>query len=228
MNQALVIVAKAPRPGKCKTRLCPPFSPDQAAELYRCFLLDTISIARDAVAAESAPTAITLIYPNGDREWLSSLIPPCVRLLPQHRGDLGAVLQGAFQDHLADGHQRVVIMGTDSPSMPASLISESFYVLKNHDLVLGPARDGGYYLIGLKQSHPPLFEHIAWSEDRVLAQTLARAGKLELDVFLLPPWYDIDTVAELQELISEIDMGARAVQTANFFQLHGKMKSALV
>ncbi|HEV3204999.1 MAG TPA: TIGR04282 family arsenosugar biosynthesis glycosyltransferase [Gemmataceae bacterium] len=228
VKQALVIMAKAPRPGRTKTRLCPPLSHEQAADLYRCFLMDTITIAREAVAAEAAPTSIILIYPEGDRELLANLIPATVELMEQRQGDLGTGLQGAFEDYLDGGHRRVVIIGTDSPSMPASLISEAFYVLKDHDLVLGPARDGGYYLIGLNQSYPRLFDRIAWSDDRVLAQTLARAAQLELDVQLLPPWYDIDTVAELRELIGELATGSPAAQTANFFQLHAEMKSALV
>lgn len=227
MKQMLLIMAKVPRPGTCKTRLCPPLSPEQAAELYRGFLLDTLAGARAAMARETVPTTVVLIHPQGDAEAMRSLLPFAVNLHEQPKGDLGATLNGLFSEYLADGCERVIIIGTDSPSMPTEFLLEALAAPNEQDVVLGRARDGGYYLIGLKRPVPRLFEEIAWSTSQVYAQTVERAAELGLRVYNLPPWYDIDTVSELHELVREIELGARVPETATFFRQHPELLSSL-
>jgi rSAM/selenodomain-associated transferase 1 len=119
--------------------------------------------------------------------------------------DLGSALHGAFEQAFTDGAQRVLIISTDSPDMPASFLNDAYMALHDHDLVLGPSKDGGYYLIGLTRPQVRLFEHITWSTDVVYAQTLERAAEAALRVYALPLWYDIDTFAELRLLTRNLD-----------------------
>lgn len=165
-------------------------------------------------------TAATIIvtYPQGDEEAMRSLLPPGVRLREQPKGDLGARLNGLFVEYLFDADTRVVIIGTDSPTMPSAFLHEAFAALDTHDVALGAARDGGYYAIGLKQPAPRLFTAIDWSTDRVHAQTLERAKELNLRVHDLPLWYDVDRAADLHQLGRAIVGGADAPQTAAFLR----------
>ena len=218
-------MAKGPRAGKCKTRLCPPLSLEQAAELYRCFLIDSVNKALAACSSEAVPTGLILAHPDGDAELLLELVPSAVRLETQRGVDLGARLQSMFDEQFAAGNERVVIIGADSPNLPASFLHDAFATLADCDVVLGPARDGGYYLIGLRRPHPRLFEEIAWSTNAVCAQTLERAGKLSLRVNQLPLWYDIDTVADLRELYASDRMIAPIPKTAAFLQSHASQWS---
>lgn len=216
MKQTLLIMAKAPRPGHCKTRLCPPLSFEQAAELYRCFLQDTLANACRALAHTSVPTTLVLTHPQGDEDAMLRYLPPGTTLRVQPNGDLGARLTGLFAESLADVGDRVVIIGTDSPTMPGVFLHDAFAALETHDVTLGPARDGGYYLIGLKQLEPRLFTGVDWSTDRVYTQTLERARELSLRVHHLPVWHDVDTAADLDQLDCEIERSADAPHTAAF------------
>jgi hypothetical protein len=126
-----------------------------------------------------------------------------VQLIDQTGEDLGARLDHVSQSAFAKGYRRVVMVGTDSPSLPATIYGEAFSLLSTHDLVLGPALDGGYYLIGLTRPVPELFAGIPWSTDRVCAITRERAETLDLSIALLPMWRDLDTLDDLQALIKE-------------------------
>ena len=128
---------------------------------------------------------------------------PSARCFAQPDADFGARLAHAFKTALADGAQHPVLIGTDSPTLPSHLLSVAHGALATHDVVLGPADDGGYYLLGMNATHPALFEGIAWSTDRALTQTLERARSAGLSVFLLPAWYDIDTGRDLERLASD-------------------------
>jgi glycosyltransferase A (GT-A) superfamily protein (DUF2064 family) len=105
---------------------------------------------------------------------------------------------------LASGHSGVMALNSDGPTLPASHLEQGIDRLDEADVVLGPGEDGGYYLIGFKEPHPGLFQEIDWSTERVMAQTLARAESLGLNVFLLPAWYDVDTASDLDRLRAEI------------------------
>ena len=201
MKRALVVVGKVPRPGATKTRLTPPLSPEQAALLYRAFLQDTL-----AVAVGLGWEQVTLIYPPqlGAERQLQAFLPAAVQLQPQPGSGLGAALAGAFASHLAAGFGRVVLIGSDNPTLPPTLIHQAAAGLDGHDVVIGPSADGGYYLIGMARPHLGLFERITWSTSVVFGETLERADELGLRALALPEWYDIDTVAELQRLRDEL------------------------
>jgi rSAM/selenodomain-associated transferase 1 len=200
---ALVIFAKAPVPGQVKTRLCPPLTPDEAATLHGSFVIDMLERTKIATAKLKLPfdrylacaPSSTLVFFQIMEERHS------VKLIDQVGDDLGARMQQAFATLFAKNYQRVFIIGTDVPSLPLDHYKQALALLDTHDIVLGPAMDGGYYLIGLKQPRPELFADIAWSTDRVLATTQEKAASLGLKVALLPSWRDVDTIDDLQALI---------------------------
>jgi rSAM/selenodomain-associated transferase 1 len=209
-DAALIIFARAPLPGHTKTRLIPSLGPDGAAELYRCFLLDTLAQAARApaqpiiaaAAVDDAPALRALAAEAGlDAE-----------VTIQSGADLGARMRRAFQDAFARGHPRAVIIGSDSPSLPPARVAEALAQSAARDLVLGPSFDGGYYLIGLHADQPRLFEGVAWSQPTVLLETLRRARELGLSISLLDPWYDVDTPEDLARLRTHLAALALAGQ----------------
>jgi rSAM/selenodomain-associated transferase 1 len=200
MSRALLIVGKAPVAGQTKTRLAvPPFSPDDAASLYRAFLLDTVQLALGL-----GWERVSVVHPRASRQVLVDLLPANVALLEQRGDGLGDALAFAFEATLASGFSRVVLIGSDNPTLPAELICEACAALDTHDVILGPSADGGYYLVGMTRPHLGLFEGIDWSTSLVYAQTVARADELELRVHAVPEWYDIDAPAELERLQDEL------------------------
>ena len=196
---------QAPINGSSKTRLCPPLTPAEAAQLSRCFIADVAS-ALDSVPAEVDGFGIAVYTPAGEESAFEGLLPQRFGMLLQRGADLGERLQGATEDLLAAGFAGVCLINSDSPTLPAALFERTVTALRapGDRLVLGPAIDGGYYLIGLKHPHQPLFDGIAWSTNQVLTQTLARAAALRLPVAVLPTWYDVDDVGTLQLLLHEL------------------------
>ncbi len=194
---AVAIMAKAPRAGEVKTRLCPPLSSDEAAELYHCFLQDKVA----QVQAVKGAQPVLSYTPQGEVAFFEGLAPDFL-LLPQEGPDLGARLAHTFGELFARGHRIVCAIDSDSPTLPSSYLTRAVTLLGQPevDLLLGPSEDGGYYLIGLKHLHRELFEGISWSSDRVLHQTRERAAALCLRVVSLPPWYDVDTPEDLARL----------------------------
>lgn len=200
MDNALIIVAKEPVPGTTKTRLCPPFEPEEAARFYRCLMLDTLSLAARLEMADH-----TLAYaPSKARGLFTDLVPRGFGLIPQEGADLGERLCRALAYHFNAGYHRVVIMNSDGPTLPLSYLAEAFAGLEGADITLGPGHDGGYYLIGMKRLHPALFRGIAWSTDRVIPQTLELCQELGLAVHQLPEWYDVDIEADLARLAADL------------------------
>jgi uncharacterized protein len=201
------VMAKVPRRGQVKTRLAPPLTHDQACALSSCFLRDVA--ATIAAAAESRPgliQGVAVYLPQGEEQGLEGLLPRDFLLLLQRGGDLGERLFHAVVDLLAAGFPAVCLVNSDSPTLPTSLLSDAAQALQapGDRVVLGPASDGGYYLIGLKRPHRRLFEEIAWSTPSVLAQTLERARGLPLEAHLLPEWYDVDDQRSLRLLCREL------------------------
>ena len=203
---AMGIMAKAPASGRVKTRLVPPLTPDEAAALGGCFLRDVAAAVEAAAAAHPAIHGVAVYHPAGEEGRLDGLVPPGFALLLQRGGDLGERLFHAAEDLLAAGFHAACLLNSDSPTLPAALLREAALALEapGDRVVLGPAADGGYYLVGLKRPHRRLFEEIAWSTSTVLAETLARARERSLEVHLLPEWYDVDDLASLRRLREEL------------------------
>ena len=184
-HSVLGIFAKVPVPGAVKTRLGA--SPDRAAEIARAFLLDVLDRTH-AVAARR----VVVFAPAESREEMARLVGAGVELEAQADGDLGGRLERFIGDQLDTGADRVVVIGTDSPTLPPEFLSRALEDLAHADLVLGPATDGGYYLVGCRR-RLPIFDGISWSRDTVLAETIDRLDDPRWCVSLLPPWYDVDT-----------------------------------
>ena len=209
---AIAVMAKAPRPGFCKTRLCPPLSQEQACELSRAFLSDiTANLFR---AARHAPITPVVAYaPAGHEALFDGVLAPGTRLLlADGTGDtapgvdgFGRCLLQAVRVLLAEGYQSVAVLNADSPTLPTATLVQAATLLAQPDTgaVMGAAEDGGYYLLGLRAANAALFSGIAWSTDAVAAQTRARAAASGLALAELPPWYDVDDAASLRRLLDE-------------------------
>jgi hypothetical protein len=201
---ALGIMCKAPIEGASKTRLCPPLKPDEAAALSRCFIADTAA----AVAAAAGPGVggVAVFTPADAEAAVAPLLPGDFTQLAQRGTDLGERLLNATADLLERGYDGVCLINSDSPTLPVELLSRTIDLLRRPGdrVVLGPAIDGGYYLIALKRPHPAVFRDIAWSTQAVLAQTLARAAASGVAVVSLPLWYDVDEAASLRLLSHEL------------------------
>ncbi len=193
---ALVVFAKFPEPGKVKTRLAADIGAAAAADLYREFLfltLETATALRD--------TDVVIAFSPADRlPQFEQLIARDCRFVPQPEGDLGRRMERVFAEFLQE-YKRAVIIGTDSPTLPAAYLRQAFSALEGSDVVFGPTEDGGYYLVGLRAPQPLLFAGIPWSTDAVLEATLERARESALAVHLLPTWHDIDTLADLRKAL---------------------------
>ena len=199
---ALVIFAKWPVPGQVKTRLCPPLQPEQAAELARCFLVDTV----ERVCSLKDVQVWLAFTPHDTEALFRELLPSSVRYLPQRGKDLGERELNIFVDLLGKEAVCVAIMGSDIPSIPLASLQAAFALLKNPgcDAVFGPSSDGGYYFVGAKAVHASLFEDIEWSTEKVLQQTLRQARLHHLHVSLMPRWHDVDTAEDLQQLAQQL------------------------
>jgi rSAM/selenodomain-associated transferase 1 len=202
MSNALAIFAKAPIAGQVKTRLCPPLTHKQAAELFRCFLLDTV----EHMCSLETVQVFLAITPADSEPLFRHMIPFPVRYLPQRGDSLGEREINMLVDMLSEGFSRAVIIGSDIPTLPVAHIQEAFTRLEDPecDAVFGPSTDGGYYLVGVREVHRPLFENVAWSTPQVLEQTLEQARLHQLAVELVPSWYDVDTVEDLQQLVIDV------------------------
>jgi rSAM/selenodomain-associated transferase 1 len=185
-RRVLGLFAKWPRAGAVKTRLGG--DPDWAAAVDRAFLLDTLQ--RLATVAARRVVVFTPSEAEGD---FAGLVHGRFQLEPQAAGDLGQRLAGFFRGQLAAGATAVVAVGVDSPTLPVEHVERAFTELERVDAVLGPALDGGYYLMGCGPRLPPMFDGIPWSTADVLAETVARLADPTWQLALLPPWYDVDT-----------------------------------
>jgi hypothetical protein len=200
MSTCLIIFAKSPIPGKVKTRLTPHITPTKAAELYEAFISDTISTALKLKCER-----ITVAYSPGYAEkTFQRLCGQSVNYLPQEGHNLGERMKNAFKHSFDKGFKRIVIIGTDSPTLPLSYIQEAFDVLKEVPVAIGPTFDGGYYLIGLSEQNETIFNDIEWSTSSVFSQTLARIKTANRQLSILPPWYDVDTPEGLEFLRSHL------------------------
>jgi rSAM/selenodomain-associated transferase 1 len=202
---ALAIMAKAPRPGKVKTRLSPPLTLDESAALNVCFLRDTAQNLSD-VAHRGLADGMVCHTPVGDEALFDGLLPDGFRMIPQRGEGFGERLLAAAQDILACGYGAVCLIDSDSPTVPAAAFQQAVTELSRSGdrVVLGASDDGGYYLIGLKAPHAEPFTDISWSTPTVYAETLAALQCASIDLVKLPTWYDVDDGATLQVLTNEL------------------------
>jgi uncharacterized protein len=200
MTALLIIFAKEPRPGQVKTRLSPPLSPETAAQLYYCFILDIL----EEMARVPEVRLAVAFSPVTARGFFRRLAPPGTNLFPQEGRDLGERMARAFARSFAAGFGPMLLRGSDVPDLPAAMVSEAQAVLAagQAQVVLGPATDGGYHLVGLTAPQPALFQGPVWSSRTVLTDTLRLARQLGLRVHLLDPWPDIDTGDDLQTFLN--------------------------
>ena len=208
MSSLLAVFAKAPEAGQVKTRLCPPLTPEQAAALYEAMLLDVL-----AQPPPDPSVARALWFtPQEQRDWFEQAAPGWA-LYSQVGDDLPARLQAAFRAHAREGQGRIVLRGSDSPTLPAATVAAAFEALAESDVVICPDRDGGYNLIGLRRPADALFE-LEMSMASVLEETLGRARQLGLSVHLLPRHHDVDTADDLARL----EPGKLAPRTARWLE----------
>lgn len=216
-HTALVIMAKAPQPGAVKTRLCPPLSHPEAADLYRCFLLDTLAKARTL-----NDVSLILAYtPASSKNFFASLAADAI-LMPQQGDGLGNRMAACFAEGFDRGYRRVLLTGSDLPTLPPDYLQQAIALIAKPqvDVVLGPSEDGGYYLIGLRQLHRALFDNMRWSTNTVFAETIQRAAASGLRVAYVPRWYDVDTASDLKRLQANLSRqsDSACLHTRQFFR----------
>lgn len=199
------IFGKYWEPGKAKTRLAATIGPERAAALARSMLAATLERFRAAgdVRTLYGSPALRAVE-------LAALAGQAYAYHDQGEGDLGARMARYFSTSLARGAEQVVLIGSDSPTLPIAHVDEAFRRLESHDVVLGPSEDGGYYLIAARHAVPPIFEEMPWSESALWRATLDRLEQSRISYAVLPPWYDIDDFADLARLARELGEVANA------------------
>jgi len=217
----IAFMAKASAPGRAKTRLVPPLTYDQAADLNTAFLqdvADNLMLASLVVAGRGANGRAAIVGyaaygPLGSADFFRGILPQSIALIEAWLPNFGDCLFHTIREILARGHDGAVVLNADSPTLPSAFLVETAEVLARPGdrAVLGPSSDGGYYLLGLKFAHRRMFEDITWSTERVAEQSLARAREVGLDVHMLPAWYDVDDIDGLRRLQAELrDCKAKA------------------
>lgn len=209
----MAVMAKAPRAGGSKTRLCPPLTPDEAQALSAAFIQDIT--ANLALATRNAPLAPYIAFtPAGSEAFFEGLVAPGTGLVladgviavrPPGVTGFGLALLQAMQALFAEGFGGVCVLNSDSPNLPTEVLRDAARRLMapGGEAVLGAAEDGGYYLLGLRAPHAGMFADIAWSTSGVAAMTRARAAALGLRLEELPPWYDVDDATSLRRFLAE-------------------------
>ena len=201
---AVAILCKTPIAGQSKTRLSPPLRPEECAALSACFIRD-LSQTIQTLADDGDVAGYAVYTPRGTETDLRRLLPDPFSLLPQADGDFGVRLRHGIADLLHAGHAGAILVNSDSPTLPKSILRAAVDAVRGGDnVVLSPALDGGYTLIGLSGSHPRLFEDIPWSTETVYSLTLERARDIGLPVVTVPPWYDVDDEASFRMLEDEL------------------------
>lgn len=212
----LIIMAKQPAVGAVKTRLCPPFTPNEAMLLYKAFLGDTVEMVAEACRLAGDVTPALAYAPAGSHDYFRRTLPAEFVLLPQTGIGLGERLCNLPGQAQRSGYGAVAMISSDSPTLPPAIAADCFARLREPgvDVALGPCEDGGYYLIGLKSPQPALFTGITWSTGSVTGETMAAARQAGLQVMTLPTWYDADTVEDLGRMWLDLkDEAERAPHT---------------
>jgi rSAM/selenodomain-associated transferase 2/rSAM/selenodomain-associated transferase 1 len=191
----VIVFTRYPKPGKAKTRLIPELGSEGAAELSRQMTERTIVKGR--LACERSDSSLEIRYEGGSEKKMRNWLGGGARFIPQGSGDLGQRMHRAFRHAFDQGVERVIIIGTDCPELNDGRIERALDFLIDHDLVIGPANDGGYYLIGLSKKAPELFSGITWGDNEVFDKTMGIAKSLKLKTYVMPPLSDIDRPEDL-------------------------------
>jgi len=200
---AVGIFCKTPAAGQSKTRLSPPLRPEECAALSACFIRDLASTIADVTEANAA-AGYAVYTPAGSENALRKLLPANFRTQLQCEGDFGVRLATAMRE-LLRAHDGAIMVNADSPTLPASILCDAIEATRHGDtVVLSPALDGGYTLIGLSAFHAELFVDMPWSTSRVHQKTVERAAELGLAVMNVAGWYDVDDAASLALLKAEL------------------------
>lgn len=196
----IIVFAKRPAAGHVKTRLTPPLPPDEAASVYEACVRDVIALA----ARQRARVELWYVEEPRARLWFETELPH-LPAQAQNGNDLGARMLDAFTRSFASGAERVVIIGSDSPTLPETVLNAAFDDLHEVDVAIGPSLDGGYYLIGLRaaslEKAAALFSSMTWSGPSVFRVTLERIESSGLEARVLPGWYDVDTIDDLRQAL---------------------------
>lgn len=212
-DRVLVIMAKAPRAGAVKTRLVPSLSPEAVTEFYSCLLADTITLARSLQGVD-----VAILCPESDVTELKKLAGHDAEVVAQAGKGLAAGLTSVFA-HFTQGHRCAIAFNADSPHLPATVLEHAFDLLDTHDMVVGPTYDGGYYLVGAKDSYPSLFANDGLGTNSALERLLSRARTLDLSLGFASEFYDIDVAEDLARLASELRLAPeRAPRTAQWLR----------
>ena len=212
----IIVFAKEPQRGKVKTRLNNDLSPERAVGLYKAFLKDTVELINKYKNVHK----IMAYHSEGNPVYLKRIAADYI-FYKQKGASLGQRLYAAFVFAKNQGSTKTVIVGSDAPDLPPEYIETAFRKLSKHDVVFGPARDGGYYLVALKKSMRNIFLGIQWSTSRVLAESLRKAKEADQKVYLLKPWRDIDQYEDLKALRTLLKTNKNFAQHTRRF-LHGK------
>ena len=198
-GNALVVMAKAPVAGRVKTRLVPPLSPEEAAQFYGSLLLDLL----ESLSSFREADMFVAFTPVEAAIFFKETCPANFMCFPQSGGELGEKMELVFQDLFNRGYRKIVLIGSDLPVFPSRFLRNTFRELEKagyNRIVLGPSRDGGYYLIGMNHPTPEIFRGIPWSARGVLSVTIQKLRDLGMKPYTLPPWFDIDTLEDLHHL----------------------------
>jgi uncharacterized protein len=199
-DNALILFARDPILGKVKTRLSPFLEEEDILKLYICFLQDSLDNIRQVENVD----LFVGIAPSNESGFFNGTPGSDIRLFVQEGENLGDKMRRAIQDRFAEGYQRVVIIGSDSPSLPASYIYRALG--SDKDMVLGPSTDGGYYLIGMRGKVVEVFNGVTWGTETVLRETCAHLEQNGSSLELLPVWYDIDSPEDLKFFKTHLDL----------------------
>jgi len=196
-QQSLIIFTRYPEIGKAKTRLIPAIGAEKATNLHR--QMTELTVKKTLELSQKLELNIHVYFVDGDIDLMRLWLGNNLNFQPQSLGDLGEKMYSALKDRFLANDTEIIIIGTDCPSLNVEILLVAFEQLKNHDLVIGKAEDGGYYLIGLKSLAKDLFTNINWSTAQVFQQTISIAQKLNLTIYdNLPILRDIDTCEDLQ------------------------------
>jgi rSAM/selenodomain-associated transferase 1 len=226
-NPVILLFVKAPLRGQVKSRLAAVLGQDAAVELYRNFVLDIMA----SIEKSGVPCKVCYHPPDSGKivkNWLGGHLP----YMPQEGKDIGEKMERAFRRAFSEGASRAVLIGSDIPDLTSKLLNDALASLSKNGAVIGPAKDGGYYLIGFRNDafFPGIFHGPEWSTDTVFSKTLQIFSRAHQKVSLLPAWRDMDTVEDLKDLMSRNrHSGFSDSRTMNYLSfLKNKLNSAEV
>lgn len=210
MNPLVAVMTRVPLPGQTKTRLMTHLSGEECAKLQQAFLEDLIVLLTEDVRLPAG----LFFAPPEHQQLIENIVDGRLPCWPQAGENLGERLEFVVRNGFEQGFQAVIVIGSDSPMLQASLFEETVNLLKDHDIVLGPAEDGGYYLVAMKSYHPEVFSRISWGTELVFSQTVERIAEQGLTVTLLSYGNDIDTFDDLLALHQQLH---RAIEEGQLY-----------